>query len=109
MPFGFYLAAAMRKLTLLKLVLATLAASLVLETIQFALAVGRSDVTDLLMNTIGGVIGISAYFVLLKPLGKNGRKVTFAVCVLLTVLEVYTAISIIIFGQLNIGFMIIRI
>jgi glycopeptide antibiotics resistance protein len=109
MPFGFYLAAAIRKLTLPKLVLVTLAASLVLETIQFALAVGLSDVTDLLMNTIGGIIGVAAYFVLSKLLGKSGRKVTLAVCVLLTLLEVYMTISFILFGQLNIGFMIIRI
>jgi glycopeptide antibiotics resistance protein len=109
MPFGFCLAAVMRKLTLPKLVLATLTASLVLETIQFALAVGRSDVTDLLMNIIGGVIGIAAHLVLSKLSGKNERKVTLAACVPLTLLEVYMTISFILFGQLNIGFMIIRI
>jgi glycopeptide antibiotics resistance protein len=80
-----------------------------LEVIQFALTIGRSDVTDLLMNTRGGIIGIAAFYVLSKLFGKNERRATFLACVLLTVFELYMTVSFIFFGQLNLGFMVIRL
>jgi glycopeptide antibiotics resistance protein len=108
-PFGFYLAAAKHKMTPMKQVLITLLASFVLEVIQFIIAVGRSDMTDLLMNTLGGLIGIAAYYALSKLFGKHERKVSVVVCSFLTLLELYMAVSFIVFGQLNIGFMTIKI
>ena len=38
------------------------------EIIQFVLAIGRSDFTDILANTLGGVIGIGIYQLLFKLL-----------------------------------------
>lgn len=108
-PFGFYLAAAKQKLSLIKQASTILLASVFLEAVQFILAIGRSDITDLLMNTLGGVIGFSVFNMLANLFGKNERKVTLVICVLLTLLELYMAVSFILFGQLNIGFMIIRI
>ena len=108
-PFGFYLAAAKREYGLLKQILAILLVSLALEIAQFILTVGRSDITDLLMNTLGGIIGISAFYLLSKLFGKYERKATLVICVLLTLLLLYAAVSFILFGKLNIGFMIIRL
>lgn len=42
------------------------AVSLAVETIQFALAIGVTDVTDMIMNTLGGFIGLAVYDVLSK-------------------------------------------
>jgi glycopeptide antibiotics resistance protein len=38
------------------------------EIIQFVLAIGRSDFTDILANTLGGVIGIGIYQLIFKLL-----------------------------------------
>ena len=108
-PFGFYLAAAQQRLSPIKQALAILLTSVFFEVVQFILAIGRSDITDLLMNTLGGVIGISAFYMLSKLFGKNERKATLVICILLTLLELYMAVSFILFGQLNVGFMIIRL
>lgn len=40
--------------------------SLIFELTQFILALGACDITDLINNTIGGIIGISIYFMLTK-------------------------------------------
>ncbi|MDR0571017.1 MAG: VanZ family protein [Clostridiales Family XIII bacterium] len=47
MPFGFYLAAAMRKLTAVKQILTTLLVSFLFEVVQFVLAVGHISFDDL--------------------------------------------------------------
>ncbi|MDR3052672.1 MAG: VanZ family protein [Coriobacteriales bacterium] len=109
MPLGFYLAAYRPKLKCIQLVGVTLLVSLALEVLQFALAIGRSDITDLLMNTLGGSIGIVAFYGLSKLLGRHERPATLVVCVLLTLLELYMTVSFVAFGQLNLGFMIIRL
>ena len=39
----------------------SVAFSLAVEIIQFALAIGVFDVTDIIMNTLGGLVGLAAY------------------------------------------------
>ncbi|GHU49423.1 VanZ family protein [Clostridia bacterium] len=109
LPCGFYLSAVKSEWSLLKRVTATLFISFTLEVIQFVLAIGYSDVTDLLMNTLGGIMGIAVFFVVSRLSGKKGRKVIFVICLLLTLLELYMALSFIFFGRLNIGFMMIKL
>jgi glycopeptide antibiotics resistance protein len=109
MPLGFYIAAAMRKATPIKLVLMPLFVSLVLEILQFMLAIGRSDVTDLLMNTLGGWIGIAAFLVLARLFRKYKHIAALLVCILMTLFEVYMTVSFAFFGFLDLGYMIIRL
>lgn len=40
--------------------------SLALEALQFVLAVGASDITDLLGNTAGGMIGVGIFYIFSK-------------------------------------------
>jgi glycopeptide antibiotics resistance protein len=108
-PFGFYLAAHNSGFKLIKLIAATFLLSFALEAVQFAFAIGRSDITDLLMNTLGGIVGIVAFYVVSKLFGKHERKATLVICVLLTLLELYMTVSFIVLGQLNIGFMVIKL
>jgi glycopeptide antibiotics resistance protein len=108
-PFGFFLSACSSKPKFLRLIVTTLLLSFAFEGIQFALAIGRSDITDLLMNTLGGLIGIAAFYVLSKLFERNGQRVIFIVCILLTLLMLYMTVSFIFFGQVNLGFMIIRL
>jgi glycopeptide antibiotics resistance protein len=47
--------------------------SLLLETAQYILAVGRSDITDLLTNTAGGLLGIALYGIVVQLLKSRFR------------------------------------
>lgn len=51
-----------------KKILACLAVSLLFETLQFAFALGVSDITDLITNTLGGTAGILLYTLLQRGL-----------------------------------------
>jgi len=50
----------------LKKVLPIAGVSLSYEVFQFILAIGASDITDFIGNTLGGIIGIGIYFVIRK-------------------------------------------
>ena len=108
-PFGFFLSAIKPKWTKIWIILTTLFASFVLEIVQYILAIGRSDVTDLFLNTLGGVMGIGAFYALKGLLGRRERKATLVICILLTLLELYMTVSFIFVGQLYIGFMMIKL
>lgn len=49
--------------------------SLVLEALQFVLAAGATDITDLLTNTLGGLIGIGIFYLFAKWCKDNVYKV----------------------------------
>ena len=58
-PFGVYLAMLVRSWPAWKLTLVIAAASVSLEIAQFVLASGSSDITDVVVNSAGGVLGIA--------------------------------------------------
>ena len=47
--------------------------SFLLEAAQYALAIGRSDITDLLTNTAGGLLGIALYGIAARLLKDRAR------------------------------------
>lgn len=49
--------------------------SIVLELLQYILGIGASDITDVLTNTLGGVIGLGAALVLSKIAPKSWKTV----------------------------------
>lgn len=58
-PFGVFLALLARHGRVLRSITIIAAASLCMEIAQYVFAVGSSDVTDLLVNTAGGALGIA--------------------------------------------------
>lgn len=62
-PFGVF--SSMRALTQnpLKRLVPSFFTSLVLEILQFILAAGITDITDLLANTAGGFVGIGIFYI----------------------------------------------
>lgn len=70
-PYGFYLPVFFQKVqnwravTLLSFLL-----SLSIETIQLVFKVGSFDVDDLLLNTLGGLLGYLIYWIVKKAGGK---------------------------------------
>ncbi len=65
-PFGGYLSMLSGKWTFVQKVLPIFAVSLLYEVLQYIFAIGTSDITDLIVNTMGGVIGIGVFAILEK-------------------------------------------
>lgn len=61
LPFGFFMAMASRYRSFLSTVIYSFALSLTIELSQLFMKVGCFDVDDLLLNTIGGMIGFVAF------------------------------------------------
>jgi glycopeptide antibiotics resistance protein len=55
--------------------------SLTAEVLQYALSVGTSDIDDLILNTLGGLLGIVAYRVLLALAKREDRARLFTALV----------------------------
>lgn len=60
-PLGLYVSIFWPNWAFWKKLLPCFAVSLLFETLQFAFALGVSDMTDLITNTLGGVTGILLY------------------------------------------------
>lgn len=69
-PLGIYIYMMKYERPLMKKALPVIVLSLTFEVIQFIFAIGRTDVTDILGNSLGGVIGIGIY-ALLRGIFKN--------------------------------------
>jgi glycopeptide antibiotics resistance protein len=60
-PFGVMLSVNFKQLLFRYKIAIIFGFSLAVEIIQYALAIGASDITDLIMNTLGGFIGTAGY------------------------------------------------
>lgn len=65
-PLGFILAMLYKKPARLKLPLIIAGVSLLNELLQYAFAMGSTDIDDLAANTLGGVWGIALYYLAVK-------------------------------------------
>lgn len=81
-PLGVYFK--MLKVTDLKTVLFGLLVSLGLEVLQFILAVGATDITDIITNTAGTALGVGIY-ALLSRIFKKSEKLDTVLCILASV------------------------
>lgn len=74
-PYGFLLSMKSKKnLKSFLLLLIPFASSIVFESLQYIFRLGAADVTDIIMNTIGGCIGFMLYFVIYKLFGNKPDK-----------------------------------
>lgn len=60
-PFGLLAALNFKQAALWRLLVAILAFSVAVETLQFVLAIGTTDTTDVVTNTLGGLVGLALY------------------------------------------------
>ena len=81
-PFGFYVSMICQTDTFsfkggnfLRKVLPVFCVSLLYETLQYIFAIGASDITDLIGNTLGGIIGISIFSMFSAFLGAKAVKI----------------------------------
>ncbi|WP_419726889.1 VanZ family protein [Terrisporobacter petrolearius] len=72
-PLGIYISILLDKNKTLKNILIILIVSLVFESCQYIFGIGATDITDIITNTFGGVIGIYVYKMLIL-LFKDGER-----------------------------------
>ncbi|HEV8591997.1 MAG TPA: VanZ family protein [Pyrinomonadaceae bacterium] len=65
-PFGVMLGVNFKKVVFRYKIAVILAFSLAVEIIQFALGIGVTDITDIIMNTLGGSMGLAVYVAVSK-------------------------------------------
>ena len=70
LPFGFFLPMASRYRSFFSTMFASFVLSLCVEIFQFITRVGSFDVDDLLLNTIGGIVG-HILFVICDAVGRH--------------------------------------
>lgn len=86
-PFGILLSMLAPKMKLRSKILIFLGTSLVLETMQYVLTIGGTDITDLITNVSGGAIGIGLYALLLKVV-KDKQKIDTVILVVAGIVTV---------------------
>lgn len=69
-PFGVFISMAVRKFNLVAAFVYGAVLSFVYETIQYILVCGAADITDVIMNTAGALIGAIVYLIF-KVIFKN--------------------------------------
>lgn len=74
-PFGLYLSMLKPLWPFWKRVLPMAGISLLFEALQYVFAIGGTDITDFIGNTLGGIVGIGFYVVLSKKLKEKTTKV----------------------------------
>ena len=60
-PFGVLLSVNLKRATFWRKLASVFVFSLAVETIQFILAIGITDATDVITNTLGGFLGLALY------------------------------------------------
>lgn len=81
-PLGIYLSMLKSNGSFVKKIVTIVGLTFVYELIQFIFAIGRADITDVLSNTLGGIIGIGIYTLLSKVLkGRTNKFINVLVAV----------------------------
>lgn len=83
-PLGIYLCMLKHDFSVKVKFIFILMTSLILEISQYILAVGRTDVTDLITNTCGGMAGVGLYWLSVKVF-RNKKRLDFIITVLAAV------------------------
>lgn len=78
-PFGVMLGVIFKQVAWRNKLAAIFAFSVVVEIIQYCVAIGATDITDVIMNTLGGFIGLAAYTAVSKL--TNERTLDLAIAI----------------------------
>lgn len=102
-PFGLHISILAPDRALFKRAFVMLLASALFEALQYILAIGHSDVTDLILNTLGGIVGMAVFSILTQLFGKNARRALLVVCVAVTLFQLAVAVFFMLFGRIRIA------
>lgn len=91
-PLGIYFSLLKPQWSFMKKVSIIILISIIFEVMQFIFAIGRSDLTDILNNTIGGIIGIGVYSWLFQILKEKTSKIINIVMVIFIAIVFYMTV-----------------
>ena len=86
-PMGVYVAILFKKWSVIKSILFFALSSLILESIQYITALGAFDITDIINNTLGGIVGLFLFKILEKLKGNSlkAQKIVNIMALLATI------------------------
>lgn len=101
-PLGIYLEMLFREWTFAKKVMVIMGVTFACEISQFIMGIGATDITDIINNTVGGIIGLLAIKLLIRVFKNNKDRVYMFVNIVATVVTVcmVTLLSLLIFLNL---------
>lgn len=88
-PLGIYISMLKSQWPFIKKSLTVIGISLSFEVLQLIFALGRTDITDLIDNTLGGIIGLGIYALLLRICKAKTVRVTNIIALVVTVCVVW--------------------
>ena len=95
-PVGIYICMLKENWSILRKISVGFFISLGIEVLQFVLAIGATDITDLIGNTLGGIIGIGVFYIFSKVFKDKTNNIINILALISTILLV-VLISILIF------------
>lgn len=85
-PFGVLISTISENKSFLQKLLPAFFVSLTFEVLQFIFSIGASDITDVITNTLGGLIGIGIFMVLRKLFKRKYKTVINIVSLIFAIL-----------------------
>ena len=85
-PVGIYVCMLKKDWSILKKISVGFFISLGIEVLQFVLAIGSTDITDLIGNTLGGIIGIGVFYLFSKVFKNKTNKIINILASIATIL-----------------------
>ncbi|MFJ7733771.1 VanZ family protein [Lysinibacillus sp. NPDC097231] len=86
-PAGIYIMLHYRNITLLNNLFKLIGISIFIELMQYIFSLGATDIDDVILNALGGLIGISIYKVFMK-IFKEEIKIQKAISILSSIIGV---------------------
>ena len=87
-PLGIYICMLKEDWSILRKISVGFFVSLGIEVLQFILAIGATDITDLLGNTLGGILGIGVFYLFSKLFKNKTNKIINTLALIATILLV---------------------
>ena len=87
-PLGIYICMLKEDWSILRKISVGFFVSLGIEVLQFILAIGATDITDLIGNTLGGIIGIGVFYLFSKLFKNKTNKIINTLALIATILLV---------------------
>ena len=85
-PIGIYICMLKEDWSILRKISVGFFISLGIEVLQFILAIGATDITDLIGNTLGGIIGIGVFYLFSKVFKNKTYNIINILALIATIL-----------------------
>lgn len=95
-PFGVFMCMLIEDKKAIKRIIPVLGTSLLLEIMQYILHIGATDITDLITNTFGGIIGIFIFEIFYKIFKEKTYKIINIISLIAAILIILLILIIIV-------------